>query len=420
LREAPSRAAAIPSLRASRGERRTLLYVIGVVPDKVGFVERFAREMALQLGRHGWSIVLCFEGPPVGPARAALELPNVTLEVIEEQTVNGLRQAAQFARLVARHRPAVVVYAFNSMLRPYPWIARALSARRVYFNDHSSRSDANVGHEISLVKRLLGRAITAPIDRVICVSGFVQRCVRASGLVGADRAVLAYNGVDPGASAGAAEQGRAFRARHAIPPERQIVLQVSWMTRAKGIDKLLHAAKIVLAEAPDTLFVLVGEGEQRAEFEGLAGALGIADHVLWTGVIRNPTEEGVYAAADVCCQISQWHEAFGMAIVEAMIFSRPVVATRIGGIPELVRDGETGFVVDRDDVPAVAARILELLRDDALRARLGAEGRRIAEREFDLSRTIACYLDIFGIDGLDHDGGAREPPKPPADVDRGR
>jgi glycosyltransferase involved in cell wall biosynthesis len=81
-----------------------------------------------------------------------------------------------------------------------------------------------------------------------------------------------------------------------------------------------------------------------------------------------------------------------------MSFARPLVATRVGGIPELVRHGETGFLVDRDDVPAMAARILDLLRDDALRARMGQAGRRVVEETFDLARTMGRYLEILGID----------------------
>jgi glycosyltransferase involved in cell wall biosynthesis len=222
--------------------------------------------------------------------------------------------------------------------------------------------------------------------------------VRRSLIIPPDRAILAYNGVDLRASADAPEQARAFRARHRIAPDRKLVAQVSWITRDKGIGELLRAAVRVLAAAPDTLFVLAGDGGERDALQGLARSLGIADHVLWTGKLESPTKEGVFAAADVCCQMSQWNEAFGASIAEAMSFARPLVATRVGGIPELVRDRETGFLVDRDDVPAMAAGILDLLRDDALRARMGQAGRRVAEERFDLARTVEQYLEILGID----------------------
>jgi glycosyltransferase involved in cell wall biosynthesis len=383
--------------RQPRTGDRTLLYVIGVVPDKMGCVELFAREAARELHRRGWKVVFCFEAPPSPRVCAELDLPNVTLETISDQTETGIHQAAQFFRLVAEHRPAIVIYAFNSVFKPYAWIARSLGVRRVFFNDHTSRWDADLVQRPP-VTRLVGRALMAPIDGVICVSRFVQSCVRQRGFVEPGRVHVVYNGVDLHASDDAAAQARAFRARHGIADDRRLVLQVSWMTRRKGIDNLLHAAARVVAEVPEALFVLVGDGDERGAYQRLAVELGIADHVLWTGVVEQPTAEGVFAAAAVCCQASQWHEAFGATIAEAMSFSVPVVATRVGGIPELVREGETGFLVDRDDVPALAARIVELLRDDALRARLGREGRRVAEEAFDLSRTVARYLEIVGIE----------------------
>jgi glycosyltransferase involved in cell wall biosynthesis len=388
----------VSDLERGRSDKGTLLYVIGVVPDKMGCVELFARELAGALALRGYRLVLCFEGEPSSKVRAELDLPNVTLATIANQTETGVAQAAQFLRLVAQHRPRIVVYAFNGMFKPYPWIARALSVERTFFNDHSSRSDADLERQRPILKQILARAIMAPIDGVICVSRFVQECVRQSGIVPPHQAHLAYNGVDLRASADAAEQARSFRARHRIAPDRKVVTQVSWMTWDKGVDKLLHAAARVLAEAPGTLFVLAGGGAEQDALEGLARSLGLAGHVLWTGKIESPTQEGVFAAADVCCQMSQWNEAFGASIAEAMSFARPLVATRVGGIPELIRHGETGFLVDRDDVPAMAARILDLLRDDVLRARMGRAGRRVAEEAFDISRTVDRYLDILGIE----------------------
>jgi L-malate glycosyltransferase len=396
-------------------QSRTLLYLVGIVPNKMGCVEQFMRELALELHRRGWKLALCFEGPPVGLVREALDLPNVTLAVIPEQTHGGLHQAAQFFRLVAEHRPEVVVYSFNTILRAYPWIAHALSARRVFFNDHSSRQDEHLARERPRAKQLVARAIVAPIDGVICVSEFVRRCVLETGLVPPEKVHTVYNGVDLHARDDADAQALEFRARYRIPAGRKVVVQVSWLVAEKGVDKLLQAAKLVLASYADVCFVLVGDGAERAAYERLAAELGIADRVVWTGVVQRPTHEGVFAAADVCCQMSQWHEAFGATIAEAMSFGRPVVATRMGGIPELVHHEETGFVVAREDVADMAARILQLLTDDALCARLGGESRRVAEHQFDLSAIVARYLELLGIDdpspvALGHRASERSPP----------
>jgi glycosyltransferase involved in cell wall biosynthesis len=93
--------------------------------------------------------------------------------------------------------------------------------------------------------------------------------------------------------------------------------------------------------------------------------------------------------------VSHWEEIFCWTITEAMACGKPVVATRVGGIPELVQDGETGFLVPRGDVAAVAARILTLLGDVELRQRMGRAARQIAETKFNLKRNVAKLLEFY-------------------------
>src|SRR5262249_11839095 len=125
--------------------------------------------------------------------------------------------------------------------------------------------------------------------------------------------------------------------------------------------------------------------------------LGLQDHVTWTGLVDDPLTEGVYAAADIVCQVSRWEEVFGYVIAEAMACGKPLIGTKVGGIPELVRDGETGFVVRRGDNAAIAERILELSFDSGLRSQMGCQGRRIVERNFDLERNVDRVLQLYGI-----------------------
>jgi glycosyltransferase involved in cell wall biosynthesis len=103
----------------------------------------------------------------------------------------------------------------------------------------------------------------------------------------------------------------------------------------------------------------------------------------------------------VVCQFSRWEEVFGWMIAEAMAHRKPVVATRVGGIPELIQDGVSGFLVARADTQAMSARVLELLNDRGLRDSFGSAGQQTVSEKFDLSknvsRLIASYeLEQFG------------------------
>jgi L-malate glycosyltransferase len=130
----------------------------------------------------------------------------------------------------------------------------------------------------------------------------------------------------------------------------------------------------------------------------LAQRLGLERNCTWTGLVHNPVAEGLYRAADVVCQVSRWEEAFAWVIAEAMAASRPLVATRVGGIPELVRDGENGFLVPPRSPASIAERLIQLLGDAALRARMGQAGRQAAERQFDLERNLDTLLHTYGFE----------------------
>jgi glycosyltransferase involved in cell wall biosynthesis len=203
--------------------------------------------------------------------------------------------------------------------------------------------------------------------------------------------------VDISRADGGLSHATEFRARYGIAPDRLVVTQASWMIAEKGVHDLLAAARQVVAAEPRAHFVFAGEGRDKDLFMRRACDLGISSCVTFTGSVGDPLAEGLFAASDVVCQVSRWEEVFGYVIAEAMATSRPVVGTRVGGIPELVRDGETGFLVERGDVDSMAARILTLLRDKDLRLRMGVAGRKVAVEEFNHKINVAQILDLYRI-----------------------
>jgi glycosyltransferase involved in cell wall biosynthesis len=190
---------------------------------------------------------------------------------------------------------------------------------------------------------------------------------------------------------------RGFRLRHGIPEDRLVVLQVSMIIPEKGVGDLLAAAALVVGKEPAAHFVFVGEGPERTSYVKAALEAGLGDHVTFTGPVLDPVSDGVFAAADVICQVSRWEEAFGWTIVEGMSFSKPVVATQVGGIPEIVQEGVTGYLVERGNVPQIAAGILSLLCDPDARDRMGRAARAAVERKFELRANVAELVRLYGI-----------------------
>jgi len=372
----------------------TLLYVVGITPNKIGGVETFLRELAISMDKCGWRLVLCFVAKPTQLVREFLNLPNVDLEVFSSVPKAYFHRIRTLAFLLRRYKPKVFVYAFDGILRFYPWLARVGGVKDIYYNDRSSRTTVK---SRALWKRAVARIITKPVRGVVAISRYVREAAAAEGFIPAKRVRVIINGVDLAKPLLHGNPEDPFRRYFRIPDERKIVLKVSWMIPEKGIDKALAVAKIVIDRFRDVQFVMVGDGPSRYGYEKLATDLGISSHVTWTGYLDSPSDAGAFGVADILLQMSQWEEAFGFVIAEAMSYGVPVVATRVGGIPEVVEDGVNGYLVDRTDIMGAAEKLVQLLQDDELRQRFKAESRRLATERFDVRRMASEYLRSFGI-----------------------
>ena len=376
----------------------TLVSVFGVEPTRIGGTETFARELSRQLHGIGWQSVLCFLAEPPAEVREFLSLPNVTIETVENSTSFNWTATKALAKILGRHQPQILHLHFTGFLGVYPWLAKLKAVERVFFTDHSSRPAGYAGERAPFWKRIAASVINKPIDKVICVSEFGQRCLTTLSLLPDRRHELVYNAVDLSRVTSEPKLAADFRAKHSIPADRVIITQVSWMIPEKGIPQLLETARLLVTRNPRAHFVLVGEGSHREQFMKDAAAMGISEHITWTGLIQDPFSEGVYEAADIVCQLSEWEELFGWMIAEAMAYRKPIVATRVGGIPELVENGKTGFLVERSSPEEAAAKLNELANDAELRQRMGEAGRRRVEEKFDLQRNVAQLIKLYGVE----------------------
>jgi glycosyltransferase involved in cell wall biosynthesis len=368
--------------------------VFGVKPTRIGGGEVFARALSARLAARGWESVLCYQSLPEGEVRRFLELPNVTFEVLPDAWKFAARPAGELARILKRHPADILHLYFTGFLSPYPWVARLRGVAKVFFTDQGSHPEGYVATRRPVWKRLAARALNLPLNQVISISDYNVDCMLRRGLIDAGRVMRIYNSVDLAAAHG---DGAAFRLRHGVPAGAPVVAQASWMIPEKGITDLIEAAQLVIQRIPQAHFVLAGEGQHRNQYMAMARDLGMEAHFTWTGLLHNPVAEGLYAAADVVCQVSRWEEAFGWVIAEAMAASRPIVATRVGGIPELVTDGGNGFLVAPRAPAEITERLVQLLEDSALRSRMGAAGRLAAERKFDLAHNLDTLMRAYGF-----------------------
>lgn len=234
------------------------------------------------------------------------------------------------------------------------------------------------------------RRLTPEMDRVIAVSRAIEQKLIEEGRTGTEVSVI-YNGVDLQRYDHQAPCCT-LREEYGLPAEGPIVGVVARLESEKGHPTLLDAWPAVLAAQPTATLLIVGEGSRREELEAQARALEIAERVVFTG--RREDVPAVTAALDVAV-LPSYREAQGLVILEAMALGRPVVATRVGGIPEMVEDGVTGLLVPAHDSQALAAAIVRLLTDHSLADVIGRAGHDLVHDRFCVELMVSAVEDIY-------------------------
>jgi glycosyltransferase involved in cell wall biosynthesis len=238
--------------------------------------------------------------------------------------------------------------------------------------------------------RAVLRALTPRMDHLVAVSRAIEHKI-AEERPSQVPVSLIYNGVDL-VRYDHTDPCCTLPEEYGLPAEAHIVGVVARLEHEKGHPTLLDAWPQVIRRVPNARLLVVGEGSRRAELETQAAALGIAGSVIFTG--RRDDVPAVTAALDVAV-LPSYREAQGLTILEAMALSRPVVASAVGGIPEMIDDGRTGLLVPPHDPDALAAAIVRLLTDHPYADMLARGGHDLVHERFCVELMVYAVEEIY-------------------------
>jgi glycosyltransferase involved in cell wall biosynthesis len=307
--------------------------------------------------------------------------------------VGGLVNPASFRR-VYKHIAAVGPDLVHTHLGYSDWLgglAAGTLGVPTISTIHVTRWDDTPRERVKL--RFFDLARRGAASRVLAVSEAARASYMRQGFGPGDRLIAMHNGISGDARPGA---GRRVRAELGIAPEEQVVGMVSVLRRGKGHAIAADAIAKVLQRRPRTRLVVVGDGPFRDDVERSLASLGNA--ALLTG--HRDDVMAVLDSFDVFLLPSE-HEAFPTALLEAMAAGLPIVASAVGGVPEIVLDGITGRLLTAPmSAEDVAAALLDLLESPAERTAMGDAGSRRFEAEFSLERWAerlrSLYDDVIG------------------------
>jgi glycosyltransferase involved in cell wall biosynthesis len=330
------------------------------------------------------SVMACRPGSAMARRMADAGLPCVTVPMRGELDVLA---GWRLARLAQRHGAgilhlhsahAVTLGLWASLFRPR---LALVAVRRVEFPLGN--------HPLSRLKNRSRR-----LTRYVAISHAISD-VMIRGGVAPERITVIHSGVDPHRFDGRPAADEARR-ELAIPADHHLVGTVAALTPDKDYPTLLRAAAAVITERPDVTFCALGEGAERQMLEAMAAQLGLGDRFRFLGFRKDVG--AVLGALDVFVLTSSL-EGLGTSVLDALAVGLPVVASRTGGIPEMIDDGRTGLLVTPGDAGGFAQRIIALLDDPEHRRRLGAAAGEVVERfsiENTVARNIALYRELAG------------------------
>lgn len=274
--------------------------------------------------------------------------------------------------LIRRH--GIRVLHANSAA-PTQWLAPAAAWTRTPLLTHL---------HIGYMRRSRYALLLHEADLLVGVAAAMTEPLRADG-VPASRLRTIHNGIDP---ARLAPSDPPLRARLGLTPGVFVIGSIGSLILRKGHDLLLQA----LARLEGAVALIAGAGPDAQAIEALARELGVAERVRFLGHMPDPGS--LYAACDVFVLAAR-REGLPLVLAEAGWCGRPVVATAVGGVPELVRDRETGLLVPREDPQALAAALERLAADPGLRERLGRAARRHVAEGFTVQAMATRFADTY-------------------------
>lgn len=356
---------------------------------KLGSFEDYIVSLAHKAQAHGWTLGIIFPGVEAVDAIERIEREKASV-LVADAPWNSSQGILELIRRIREFKPDIVNFHFCDTLNFLPvFLFCRVSGIPVVYHYHG---------EIRPLQTLRWRNVHLSVlrllslfwTRVITVSRANERFLRALHI--ATPIDVVYNGIDVARFLQrSAELDQISSAKN--DGDTVNCLYLGSIIDRKRVDVLLRAFAIVRDKSPTARLVAVGGGALENSSKKLASELQLDDVVHFTGLtVQYPFE--FLKRSDILVSASE-SESFGLVFAEAMSFGLPIVACRVGGIPEVVADGETGLLVEANDPKAFAAALLTLLEDRQLRTQMGEAGLQRVKDTFQLQETIEATFQSF-------------------------
>lgn len=357
-----------------------ILSLCNMKPDKFGGFERYLIGFSKFLAKKGHEHHIWFCCEPISSVKDALLKSGAKYRVIDDQGLGFKNSVAYALDINKAHYDILHIhfYPYNSFLS----FLLSFTKIKQFFTYHISGAPAETHHLKKILKRIRTQIIGVGVNKVFCVSEYNRNKFINDFQVSYSKTQLIYNGVE-------LEDNRPKIDKHA--DHLPVIITVGYLIEEKGVQYLIQA--MALLKKIKCNVMIVGGGPYKSTLEKYTVEYGVKDKISFLGV-RNDVPD-LLQQADIAVIPSIWQEACAYTVIESAAAGLPIVATRVGGNPELVHEGYNGFIVEAHNANELADKLKLLLDDRQLREKMAQNSRQLAEVAFDIQRVFQQQLDAF-------------------------
>lgn len=369
----------------------TIAYLIDGL--SMGGAERLMVPMLQHLSREDFHPQVCAmqskDGNPMAEQIRALGIPVECLDIKHLRDVNAIPRLIKYLKGIGADLVHTQLEAANILGNISAKLLRLPSVCTIHV-----MPSLDVKTKTRLHQKLEWFVLRHFCDRVISVSEEARQYHIAISGTNPSRVTTLYNGIDLSTflRADHAPERDIVRAELGIPREANLLVTVAVLRPPKGIQYMIRALPSILAAHPNTYYLIVGSGPHQQVLRDEVQRAGLSKRVVFAGM-RNDVPR-LLAASDVFV-LPTLTEALPTVLAEAMAVKLPIVASRVGGIPEMIRNGQNGLLVEPEDVQGLANACNHLLEHPEKRADMGAEGGKIARQKFSIERQVDQLKELY-------------------------
>ena len=303
---------------------------------------------------------------------------------------NDLKAIKEVRALIKKYNPDIV-YAHSSKAGAIARVADIGLKNRCVYNPHGWAFNMRCSAKKKSMYTAIEKAAAPFCDKIICISGAEKQSALDKKICKEDKLQVIFNGVDIEAYESGVH-GAIKRKDLNIPEDAFVVGMVGRMSPQKAPDVFVKMAKQVKNKVPNAHFIIVGNGNQEAEIRKYAEDNGFSDSLHITGWVDNPMS--YVELFDVACLLSRW-EGFGLALPEYMMAGKPIVASKVDAIPNIVRNEENGLLVEVDNAAEASEAVIRLYRNAKFKQNLVIQGIKDVHSKFDAQRVAKEHEKLF-------------------------